>query len=191
MRSRNIKFTAKKLLPYSQLFAFFDGVDVTQYCTPKLLEIQMESGVFEIGETVESLSVSLVGLQEQNQRTTPHMTFRVAQANHREGPYNSPLKVYPDNPYTKQPLPSAYSSTTTVLNIDVAALASQARGDFHGYLNVGTKLIGKTSKAVATVTDLRLINDSTSTLVGSFYIPNPNSTNHPKFEAGTKTFRLT
>ena len=190
MRSRNIKFTAKKLLPYSQLFAFFDGVDVTQYCTPKLLEIQMESGVFEVGETVESLSVSMVGLQVQNQRTTPHMTFRVAQANHREGPYNSPLKVYPQNPYTKQPLPSAYSSTTTVLNIDVAALASQARGDFHGYINVGTKLIGKTSKAVATVTDLRLVNDSTSTLTGSFYLPNPNSTNHPKFETGTKTFRL-
>ena len=191
MRSRNIKFTAKKMLPYSQLFAFFDGVDVTKYCTPKLLEIEMESGVFEVGETVESLSVSLVGLQEQNQRTTPHMTFRVAQANHRTGPYNSPLKVYPENPYTKQPLPSAYSSTTTVLNIDVAALAAQARGDFFGYVNVGTKLIGKTSKAVATVTDLRLINDSTSTMIGSFYLPNPNSTNHPKFEAGTKTFRLT
>ena len=190
MRSRNIKFTAKKLLPYSQLFAFFDGVDVTQYCTPKLLEIQMESGVFETGETVESLVERDQGLQDDNESTTPHITFRVAQANHREGPYNNPLKVYPENPYTKQPLPSAYSSTTTVLNIDVAALAAQARGDFHGYLNVGTKLIGKTSKAVATVTDLRLVNDSTSTLTGSFYLPSPNSTNHPKFEAGTKTFRL-
>ena len=191
MRSRNIKFTAKKLLPYSQLFAFFDGVDVTKYCTPKLLEIQMDSGVFEVGETVESLSVRICGLQEENQRTVPHMSFRVAQANHREGPYNNPLKVYPENPYTKQPLPSAYSSTSTVLNIDVSSLAAQARGDFSGYVNVGTKLIGQTSKAEATVTDVRLVNDSTSTLIGSYFIPSPNSTNHPKFEAGTKTFRLT
>jgi hypothetical protein len=52
MRSRNIQFVSKKVKPLTQLYAFFDGVDVTKYCVPKLLEINMISGVFEVGETV-------------------------------------------------------------------------------------------------------------------------------------------
>ena len=190
MRSRNIKFVARKLKSYAQLYAFFDGVDVTKYCTPKLLEITMESGVFEVGETVDAQSSFPVGTQRGEIRSRrAGMTFRVAQANHKEGPYNNPLKIYPTNPYTKQPLPSSYSSTTTVLNIDVSALATQARGDFRGYLEVGSRLIGRTSRATATVTNLRLINDSTSTLIGSYFIPIPRGTN-PKFETGVKSFRL-
>ena len=52
MRSRNLEFTLKQVKPLTQLYAFFDGVDVTKYCVPKLLEINMISGVFEVGETV-------------------------------------------------------------------------------------------------------------------------------------------
>ena len=29
----------------------FDGKDVTKYCVPKLIEIEMQSGVFEVGKT--------------------------------------------------------------------------------------------------------------------------------------------
>ena len=46
MRSRNVEFTAKQVLPLSTMYAFFDGVDVTKYCVPKLLEISMVSGTF-------------------------------------------------------------------------------------------------------------------------------------------------
>ena len=46
MRSRNVQFISKKVKPLTRLYAFFDGVDVTRYCVPKLLEITMLSGVF-------------------------------------------------------------------------------------------------------------------------------------------------
>ena len=38
--------------PFTRLYGFFDGEDVNEYIVPKLLEIQMTSGVFP-GETVE------------------------------------------------------------------------------------------------------------------------------------------
>ena len=37
---------------------------------------------------------------------------------------------------------------------------------------------------------MRLISDLGANLIGSFYIPNPNSGNHPIFETGTKTFTM-
>ena len=52
MRSRNIEFISKRVKPLTRLYAFFEGVDVTKYCVPKLLEIEMLSGTFEVGETV-------------------------------------------------------------------------------------------------------------------------------------------
>ena len=80
MRSRNIEFVAKKVKPLTRLYAFFDGVDVSRYCVPKLLEIAMESGVFEIGETVIS-SNSVVGDIGSNVLpSSPFVQFRVAQS---------------------------------------------------------------------------------------------------------------
>ena len=53
MRSRNVEFRVTKCKPLTQLYPFFDGVAVTQYCTPKLFhEITMQSGTFQVGETV-------------------------------------------------------------------------------------------------------------------------------------------
>ena len=57
MRSRNVEFTAKQVLPLATMYAFFDGVDVTKYCVPKLLEISMVSGTFQVGETVEGVII--------------------------------------------------------------------------------------------------------------------------------------
>ena len=37
---------------------------------------------------------------------------------------------------------------------------------------------------------LRLISDLGANCLGSFYIPNPNSGNHPRFETGKKSLRL-
>ena len=39
--------------PFTRVYGFLDGEDVNEYITPKLLEIEMTSGVFEPGETVE------------------------------------------------------------------------------------------------------------------------------------------
>ncbi len=51
-------------------------------------------------------------------------------------------------------------------------------------------LVGQTSGAQATISNLRLMSDLGSSLIGSFYIPNPNIGGNPKFETGDKTFTL-
>ena len=190
MRSRNIEFVAKRVKPFTQFYGFFDGVDVTKYCVPKLLEVTMISGVFEVGETVVCTTRS-TGLGPTLNQTKPFLTFRVAQSNHKEGPYNAPTTVYPFNPYNSgQVLPSTYSSTSSVINVDTFSLALEAQGTFSGWCETDMILVGQTSGSQATISNLRLISDIAGTLIGSFYIPNPNVDTHPRFETGTKFFRL-
>ena len=124
--------------------------------------------------------------------TAPEITFRVAQSNHKYGPYNNATTIYSNNPYDKlQLIPSSYSSTSTILNVDTFSLSEKNTNNFFGHLQVGMKLVGKTSKAEATITNLRLVSDITGTAIGSIYIPNPNVATNPRFETGTKVFRLT
>jgi len=190
MRSRNVQFVAKKVKPSTQLYAFFDGVNVTKYCVPKLLEISMISGVFQVGETVvgRTVSTGIVPLDPAN--SNPNITFRVAKANHKEGQYDSPSNIFTINPYNAQTLPSTYSSTSTVLNVDTFSLSNQPEGGFSGWVAKDMVLVGQTSGAQATISDVRLISDISATLIGSFYIPNPNQTNNPRFESGNKVFTL-
>ena len=49
----------------------------------------------------------------------------------------------------------------------------------------------RSSGAEAKITNIRLVTDSVGTVIGSFFIPNPNVASNPTFETGTKTFRLT
>ena len=190
LRSRNIQFVAKNVKPLTQVYAFFDGVDVTKYCVPKLLEINMISGAFNVGEsvigTVQKTGINANVINESD----PSITFRVAQSNHKEGPYNAPSASYSLNPYTSQTLPSTYSSTSTTLNIDTFSLCAQYQGEFSGWVQSGMTLVGKTSGARATITNVRLISDVSASLIGSFYIPNPNISVNPRFENGPKTFTL-
>jgi len=190
MRSRNIQFITKKVKPLTQLYAFFDGVDVTRYCIPKLLEIGMISGVFEVGEIVTGV-VNQTGLGPSLVNETPRISFRVAQSNHKEGPYNLPNTTFLENPYTSQILPATYSSTSDILNIDTFSLANEPQGLFSGWVESGMTLIGNSSGAQATITNVRLISDLSATLIGNFYIPNPNSNIHPRFEAGIKVLTIT
>ena len=214
MRSRNVEFRVTKCKPLTELFGFFDGVHVTKYCTPKLTEITMESGTFKVGETVIG---SMPGSGVPAEGTdVPAIRFRVAQANHRAGPYNAPTEVFTKNPYISQVgatgletylgtpgtvqlasasggatnMPATYSSTSTILNVDTKSLADQPQGDFYGYIRTGMELRGASSGATAVVSARRLISDLGANLIGSFYIPNPNSGNHPKFETGVKTFTM-
>lgn len=190
LRSRNIQFVAKNVKPLTQLYAFFDGVDVTKYCTPKLLEISMISGVFEVGETVIG-TINKTGLNQSTiDESNSKITFRVAQSNHKEGPYNTPTSTYPLNPYTSQTLAATYSSTSDILNIDTFSLCTQYQGEYNGWVESGMILVGKTSGAQATITNVRLVSDVYTSLIGSFYIPNPNISINPRFENGSKTFTL-
>jgi hypothetical protein len=190
MRSRNIQFVTKKVKPLTQLYAFFDGIDVTKYCIPKLLEIEMISGVFEVGETVTGV-VNQTGLGPNISNQLPKITFRVAQSNHKEGPYNFPDVTFPENPYTNQILSATYSSTSNILNIDTFSLSNEPQGAFSGWVESGMTLIGKTSGAQARILNVRLISDLSATLIGSFYIPNPNINIHPRFETGVKVLTFT
>jgi len=217
MRSRNIQFHATKCKPLTRMYAFFDGVDVSKYCTPKLLQIKMTSGTFQVGERVRGNTTTIGGMM----RTKANILFRVCQANHREGPYNTPTAIFKDNPYITQSsgpavetaittfmgtpgvtqlrsdatssatsLPATYSSTTSILNVDTLSLSQQAQGDYFGWSAPGMILVGETSGAVAEVTEIKLVSDLSANLIGSFFIPWPNQPNHPSFETGTKTFTL-
>jgi hypothetical protein len=195
MRSRNVEFVAQRLKPFTRVYSFFNGIDVNNFIVPKLLEIQMSTGVFEVGETVEGIvdiPANFSSLTISPVRPYPKITFRVANSNHKYGPFNAPTQVFNANPYeVSQPVPEFYSSTSTILNVDTFSLSLQAQGDYFGYVDVGMKLRGLTSGAEAVITNLRLITDKIGVVIGSFYIPNPNVFGNPRFETGPKLFRIT
>jgi hypothetical protein len=190
MRSRNIQFVSKKLKPLTRIYAFFDGVDVTKYCVPKLLEISMISGTFAVGEKVRGV-MRKTGLgPEPIIETSARIRFRVAQPNHKEGPYDAPTSTYSQNPYTNQVLSGAYSSTSSILNVDTFSLSNEPQGEYSGWVEPDMILVGETSGAQATITNVRLLSDLSAVLIGSFFIPNPNTNVHPRFETGSKVLTL-
>ena len=197
MRSRNVEFVSRRLKPFTRVYTFFNGIDVNKFTTPKLIEITMSSGTFQVGETVEgnietSTAPGSANLNIAPVKPDPKITFRVATSNHKYGPFNEPTQIFTANPYnSSQPVPADYSSTSTILNVDTFSLSQQAQGDFFGYIQTGMKLRGQTSGAEAVVSDVRLITDTIGVLIGSFYIPNPNVFGNPRFETGSKLFRIT
>jgi hypothetical protein len=190
IRSRNVSFNGVGLKPLTRIYAFFDSVDVTKYCVPKLLEISMVSGTFQSGETVIGKTNVVGNSPSTNSDSLPSIKFRVAQSNHKSGPFNSPTSTFATNPYTNATLQTTYSSTSTILNVDTLSLSRQTE-DFYGHVSTGMVLVGQSSGAQATVTNVRLVSDDSSSLLGSFFIPNPNIVGNPRFETGSKTFVLT
>ena len=169
--------------PKTQFYVYFDDVDVTKFCSPKLLEISMSSGVFQTGETVTTFA---------NRGRFKDFKFRLAAPNHKEGPYNAPTKVLTANPYNiAAGISTVYSTSSTLLNVDTFSLASQVLGEFSGHAQKGMKLVGQTSGAEASITEVRLISDTIGQLTCCYEVPNPNLDANPQFETGTKTLRLT
>ena len=191
MRSRNIEFTSKRMKPITRVYPFFDGISMSDYAIPKLLEISMLTGTFEVGETV-----NIIDLSQSDPTLSVIGRFRVSTQNHKYGPYNSPTETYTNNPYNSSvTIPSSYSSSSTILNVDTYSLANAPQGSFYGFVKRGCKFVGETSGAEATLTDIRLITDSFGTLIGCLHIT-PGISDildgyGPKFETGTKLFRLT
>jgi hypothetical protein len=180
MRSRNIEIISRRLKPSSRVYAFFDNVDMTSYVVPKLIEVSMSSGTFAVGETV----VGSFGSKT--------IRFRLSTQNHKYGPYNSPTETFSVNPYLPEnSLSSSYSSTTTILNVDTASLEMQASSGFYGSIMKNMQLVGQTSRAIATISDMRLIADGSGVFIGSLFIPDPTIPSTPSFRTGTKTFVLT
>lgn len=184
MRSRNIEFRGTGFERGTKIYPFFDGINVSSFCFPKLIEIVMNYGTFTIGERVRIESRS-------GNSNTIEGFFRLAKPNHKFGRFDNPSETYQTEPYRNTSIPVSYSSTSTILNVDTSSLALKSEGNYYGKIQNGFSLIGETSGAIATVSNLRLISDSHGDIIGSFYIPNPNIPENPTFTAGTKTFRLT
>jgi hypothetical protein len=182
IRSRNVKFESFSLKPLTRYYPFFDGssgIDII----PKLIEVTMTSGTFEVGETVRGF----VGSENI-------FTAKVAQPNHKTGNLSSPTTTYSLNPYNKSvTLPASYSASSSVLNIDVNSLSEEVLGKYSGYITVGTVLVGETSGAQASVSNIRLISDTFGDTFGCFFFRNPLTTPPPivRFTTGTSTFKLT
>lgn len=194
MRSRNTGFTASNLKPLTRFYQFLDGNSGVDFI-PKLIEIASDStlqnygasSAFTIGETVIGWINSSSGL------STPAITFRVASSNHKSGSYNNPSVTFTTNPYnSSENIPSAYSASSKILNVDIESLCSNIQGLYSGYLSVGMKLIGQTSGSVAYVKDLRLISDVNGFLSGSFFLKDPNTNPPPavRISTGSKVYKL-
>lgn len=181
MRARNIEFNCSGLQKGIRVYGFFDGIDVNRFCFPKLLEISMISGTFVIGETVRIVSQSNI----------IEGYFRLSSPNHKKGKFNEPSEVYSTEPYNNTLLPQTYTSTSTILNVDTSALSLNAQGNYYGKIQTGYTIIGESSKAEAVVTNSRLITDENGSIIGSFYIPDPNVVENPVFSTGTKLFKIT
>jgi hypothetical protein len=183
LRSRNIEFTAKRLKPLSRLYSYFDGRAMDKFIVPKLVQIQMTSGTFQVGETVIGTNYS----------SGARIVFRVAKSNHKYGPYNSPTVTYSNNPYYPDSvIPDNYSSTSTIINVDTYSLSNMVQGGFSGYIESGMVLKGQTTGAEAIISsDIKQIADSSGDVIGSLFIPDRNVQQNPSFESGTRVFRLT
>ena len=177
IRSRNIGFNIDRLKPRTRMYYFFDGVNVSGYVTPKVIELTKSSTSdpnsnetpFVVGETV-------VG-------QTSGARLKVAAAN--DG--------YKTDPYGVGPaaLAESYASQTNFLNIDITAMAETVNPNFYGNVNVGEVLLGLTSGARAVVRDRRLLADNVGNLQGTFFIPSPKNDSNPRWATGTRTVRVT
>ena len=182
LRSRNIEFTASALQPSTNHYAFFGGnsnIDVI----PKLIQVTMTSGSFQAGETVYGYNDGV-----------KIAAFRLANANHKFGPYTAPSVTYGNNPYSSAStdLATVYSSSTPTINIDTFSLSDDSDGRFYGYIVEGMTLVGETSSGQATVGAQSLTTDAVGDLIGCLFIKNPFVSPVPgtTFKNGTKTFKL-
>jgi len=173
IRSRNIMFEIERLKPKTRVYSFFDENSITQYCTPKLIELVKNQTTdprtnnipFNVGETVTGLESGV--------------KLKVV----------APNSGYTYSPYDDTELPTTYSSQTPYLNVDIEAMASQVNGNYYGNIKVGEVLVS-TSGARAVVKDRRLISDRKGSLYGAFFIPPPSVDTNPRWPTGRRALRF-
>lgn len=181
MRERNVSFAANGLKPHTTFYTFLDGasgVDVI----PKLIEIQMDSGTFQAGETVRGFN-----------GTSQVFSARVVAPNHKVGDVNQASRTFTTSPYNREEtLPDTYSSASAVLNIDTISLADLSDDRFFGLISSGMRLVGSSSGAVASVSEIKLVSDTFGELFGCMFFRDPYASPTPAFriETGIRTFRL-
>ena len=184
-RTRNVEIRGKRLKPNTKYYVFMENTNVTEWCTPKLLPITMTRGSFEEGDIVQTANAT-IGIPG-----VPSILFRVAQSNHKDGVFDSPKETYTISPYDNSSIPTVYSSSSSILNIDTAGLAMHTKPDHLGWVKKGMPLASRSGNGEATVGDLSLMTDDKGSIVISLHIPDPKLASNPKFTTGESTIRLT
>ena len=117
-----------------------ENTDLTQYVVPKYLPVTMNRGTFAVNDIVEtSTSAAVLGQAS--------IKFRVASPNHKSGPYNNPDDVVTILPFPNITVPTAYSSTSEILNIDTADMGLQNSIENIGWVRKGMKLVNSAGTA--------------------------------------------
>lgn len=175
-RSRNIRFLSRRFKPFVEVYPFFDGRDISTYTTPKLLEIQMLDGQFEVGEDITLVSES-----------SPGRFFRATL----DSPTGSVDEItLSKNPYTKESNSSNYTQNSNVLNFNVFKTTSIGNNQ-GGYLLKDDIVRGETSGARARITNKRFITNESGDLVAGFFIPEPSVEGNPRWKVGESVVRFT
>ena len=192
MRERNVFFAANGLKPFTKHYYTLDtqSVDIL----PKIVEISMTSGTFQVGEKVEIIQngkkIGISKLQKPNHKFGG--TGATSNIGEDLGTPSVLDEVYTIDIFDKtRPAPVAnYSATSALLNFDVSKTA--ASNDLFGYVTVGCKVIGQTSNAVAEVTKTDLISDNWGDILGAMYFQNPQKSPTPStlVTTGTKSVKL-
>ena len=186
VRSRNIQVHAKRLKPNTRFYVFMENTDLTLFAVPKYLPITMNKGTFAPNELIESVG-------EENPGSA-NIQFRTANINHKLGPFNNPDKtldrcILPN--VGEITIPTAYSSTSEIVNIDTADLAQPRDPSTGGYVKNGLKIASVLGDGEATVGDVALISDERGDLIFSLHIPDPKVIGNPLFTTGNNTIRVT
>ena len=199
MRSRNVKFDANGLKPFTKHFTYLDSGIPDIF--PKVTEIEMTSGTFSVGEDA---IVSKNGKEIAKVRIlAPNHKYGVAviamgdiTASVTTSSVNitgGSVETYNVDIFDRdRPAPSdLYSATSRLFNIDTVALANDSR--YYGFITLGCSIVGETSGATATVTNANLYSDSWGDVLGTFFFRNAAAVPAPPnlFRTGTKTFKVT
>ena len=182
VRSRNIELNATNLKPNTRYYVFMENVDMNAYAVPKRLPITMTTGSFVSGEIIESVDFFSGVARSLPSADSARIIARVAQADHKIGPFNAPTQTYGD-------LSSTYSNTSSVLNIDTADLALLTRPDRLGWVRPGQVLASRSGQCV--VNNIELMTDDTGTLIFSLHIPDPTNRSNPRFSTGSNNITIT
>ena len=192
MRSRNVQFYANGLKPHTKHYHYLDNG--TPDIVPKLIEISMSAGSFVIFENAKILlngeQIGYIRIQKPNHKFGDNGRPDVAAG---LGSPSVTVEEYTVDPYDRsRPAPaSTYSATSQLLNVDVVSLGNLE--EYFGYVVKGAQIVGETSGAVASVTNIDLFSDNWGDLLGAFFFRNANAQPEPPvvFRSCTKTFRVT
>ena len=184
IRSRNVLVQSKGLKPNTRFYAFFDGVDVSAYCTPasKIVFSTAPTGTFDdttnVGTDVFQQAARTISSDSQSCLNIGDVVYVSTRS--------STTYTLSNSPATAVVVGKEYNPDTSVYSIFVANITGT-------FLNSDV-ITGTISAAVGTIgsiTTNALGANLTTNLNGDlnllFNIPNSNSV---RFRTGTREFKL-